>query len=78
MWEEKNRDRGPDDQFLARRLTMEDKPVALRGLFRHTWSERALIAMVLALLELVRLQAILLGRTRISAKSSSRSTPASM
>jgi segregation and condensation protein A len=39
---------------------MEDKPVALRRLLSHTRSERALIAMFLALLELVRLQAILL------------------
>jgi segregation and condensation protein A len=41
-------------QFLARRLTMEDKPVALRRLLSHTRSERALIAMFLALLEMVR------------------------
>lgn len=47
-------------QFLGRRLTMEDKPVALRRLLSHTKSERALVAMFLALLELVRLQAILL------------------
>jgi segregation and condensation protein A len=47
-------------QFLARRLTMEDKPIALRRLLSHAHSERALIAMFLALLELVRLQAILL------------------
>jgi segregation and condensation protein A len=47
-------------QFLTRRLTLEDKPIALRRLLRHTRSERALIAMFLALLELVRLQAILL------------------
>jgi segregation and condensation protein A len=39
---------------------MQDKPVALRRLLSHTHSERALIAMFLALLELVRLQAILL------------------
>jgi segregation and condensation protein A len=39
---------------------MEDKPVALRRLLSHTRSERALIAMFLALLELVRMQAILL------------------
>jgi segregation and condensation protein A len=51
-------------QFLARRLTMEDKPVALRRLLSHTRSERALIAMFLALLELVRLQAILLRQDR--------------
>jgi segregation and condensation protein A len=51
-------------QFLARRLTLEDKPVALRRLLTHTHSERALIAMFLALLELVRLQAILLRQDR--------------
>jgi segregation and condensation protein A len=47
-------------QYLSRRLNMEDKPVALRRLLSHTRSERSLIAMFLALLELVRLQAILL------------------
>jgi segregation and condensation protein A len=47
-------------QFLSRRLSMEDKPLALRKLLSHSRSERALIAMFLALLELVRLQAILL------------------
>ena len=51
-------------QFLARRLTMDDKPVALRRLLSHTHSERALIAMFLALLELVRVQAILLRQDR--------------
>ena len=51
-------------EFLARRLTMEDKPVALRRMLSHTKSERALIAMFLALLELVRLQAILLRQDR--------------
>jgi len=51
-------------QFLTRRLTMEEKPVALRRLLSHTRSEKALIAMFLALLELVRLQAILLRQDR--------------
>jgi segregation and condensation protein A len=51
-------------QFLARRLTMEDRPIALRRLLSHTHSERALIAMFLALLEMVRLQAILLRQDR--------------
>ncbi len=51
-------------KFLSRRLTMEDKPVALRRLLAHTKSERALIAMFLALLELVRLQAIVLRQDR--------------
>jgi segregation and condensation protein A len=39
---------------------MEDKPVSLRRLLHSTHSERALICMFLAMLELVRLQAILL------------------
>jgi segregation and condensation protein A len=51
-------------QFLGRRLMMEDKPIALRKLLSHTRSERALIAMFLALLELVRLQAVLLRQDR--------------
>ena len=51
-------------QFLARRLNMEDKPVALRRLLSHTRRERALIAIFLALLEMVRMQAILLRQDR--------------
>jgi segregation and condensation protein A len=51
-------------QFLARLLNMEDKPVALRRLLSHTHSERALIAIFLALLEMVRIQAILLRQDR--------------
>ena len=51
-------------QFLSRRLSIEDKPIALRKLLSHTRSERALVAMFLALLELVRLQAVLLRQDR--------------
>jgi len=51
-------------QFLARRLTLEDKPISLRRLLSQTRSTRALIAMFLALLELVRLQAVLLRQDR--------------
>ncbi len=50
--------------YLRRRLTMEDRPVSLRQLLRpgarSTRSERTVICTFLALLELVRLQAILL------------------
>jgi segregation and condensation protein A len=46
--------------FVRRRLIVEDKPVSLRRLLANTRSEKALICMFLALLELVRLQAILL------------------
>ena len=51
-------------QFLTRRLSMEDRPLALRKMLAHTKSSRALVAMFLALLELVRLQAILLRQDR--------------
>jgi segregation and condensation protein A len=51
-------------RFLGRRLNMEDKPVSLSRLLSHTHSPRALIATFLALLELVRLQAILLRQDR--------------
>jgi len=51
-------------QFLGRRLAMEDRPISLRRLLGNTKSQRALVAMFLALLELVRLQAILLHQDR--------------
>lgn len=46
--------------YVKRRLLMEDKPISLRRLLHNTHTERALICMFLAMLELVRLQAILL------------------
>ncbi len=51
-------------RFLSRRLTMEDRPVALRKLLSNMRSQRSLICMFLALLELVRLQAVLLRQDR--------------
>jgi segregation and condensation protein A len=50
--------------FVRRRLIMEHKPVALRRLLANTRSEKALICMFLALLELVRLQAVLLRQEK--------------
>jgi len=46
--------------YVRRRLLMEDKPISLRKLLHNAKSERALICTFLAMLELVRLQAILL------------------
>jgi segregation and condensation protein A len=46
--------------YVKRRLVMEDHPVSLRRLLHSTHSERALICLFLAMLELVRLQAVLL------------------
>jgi len=55
-------------EFVRRRLMMEDRPVALSKLLSHTRSTGAVIAMFLALLELVRLQAILLRQDRAFAE----------
>jgi segregation and condensation protein A len=46
--------------YVKRRLLMEDKPVSLKRMLHNTHTERALICMFLAMLELVRLQAVLL------------------
>ena len=46
--------------FVKRRLLMEDRPVSLGRLLGNVRSERALICTFLAMLELVRLQAVLL------------------
>ncbi len=51
-------------EFVRRRLMMEDRPVALSRLLANTRSTGAIVAMFLALLELVRLQAILLRQDR--------------
>ena len=50
--------------FIRRRLLFEDHPVALRRLLQHTHSQAALICCFLGLLELVRLQAIVLRQDR--------------
>ncbi len=47
-------------EYVKRRLLMEEKPVSLRRLLQKTHTERAVICMFLAMLELVRLQAVLL------------------
>ena len=46
--------------YTKRRLLMEERPVSLRRLLHTSHTERAVICMFLALLELVRLQAVLL------------------
>jgi segregation and condensation protein A len=51
-------------QFVKQRLLMEDRPISLRKLLSNTKSERALICTFLAMLELVRLQAILLRQSQ--------------
>src|SRR5438128_1816125 len=45
-------------QYLHRRLTIESRPIRLKQMLRNVPSRAALVCMFLALLELVRLQAI--------------------
>ncbi len=52
--------------FVKRRLLLEDKPVSLRRLLHTSHTERAVICMFLAMLELVRLQAVLLHQPVVS------------
>jgi len=52
-------------EFFRRRLLMEDRPIRLKRLLQHITSRNALISSFLALLELVRLQAILLRQERV-------------
>lgn len=51
--------------YLRRRLALEDRPIRLRQLLRNIASQHALVCMFLALLELVRLQAIQLRQDRL-------------
>jgi len=51
--------------YVRQRLLMEDRPISLRKLLHNTKSERALICTFLAMLELVRLQAILLRQPEL-------------
>ena len=46
--------------YVKRRLLLEDRPISLRRVLRSVRSERGLICTFLAMLELVRLQAVLL------------------
>jgi segregation and condensation protein A len=51
--------------FLRRRLALEDRPIYLKQILRNLNSRQALVCMFLALLELVRLQAIQLRQDRL-------------
>ena len=51
--------------YLRRRLSLEDRPMRLKQLLRNISSQHALVCMFLALLELVRLQAIQLRQERL-------------
>jgi len=51
--------------YLRRRLSLEDRPIRLKQLLMRIPSRQALVCMFLALLELVRLQAIQLRQDRL-------------
>jgi len=51
--------------YLRRRLMLEDRPVRLKQLLRNVNSRQTLVCMFLALLEMVRLQAIQLRQDRL-------------
>ncbi len=51
--------------YLRRRLSLEDRPVRLKQLLMRIPSRQALVCMFLALLELVRLQAIQVRQERL-------------
>ena len=46
--------------YVRRRMMLEDKPIGLKQVLRHLNSQRALVCAFLAVLELVRLQAVIL------------------
>jgi segregation and condensation protein A len=46
-------------QYVHRRLSLEEKPIRLKALLKHLNSRNALVCAFLALLELIRLQAVL-------------------
>ena len=51
--------------YLKRRLTLEDRPVRLKQMLGNVNSRQALICMFLALLEMVRLQAVQLRQDKL-------------
>jgi segregation and condensation protein A len=52
-------------EHLRRRLALEDRPIRLKQMLRNVESRQALVCMFLALLEMVRLQAIQLRQDRL-------------
>jgi segregation and condensation protein A len=52
-------------EYLRRRLAMEGRPIRLKQMLRNVESRQALVCMFLALLEMVRLQAIQLRQDRL-------------
>jgi segregation and condensation protein A len=62
--------------YLRRRLSLEERPVRLKQILRNVNSHSALICMFLALLEMVRLQAILVRQDSLFGEIFVRKQPA--
>jgi segregation and condensation protein A len=62
--------------YLRRRLSLEEKPIRLKQILRNVNSQGALICIFLALLELVRLQAILVRQDHLFGEIFIRKQPA--
>jgi segregation and condensation protein A len=58
--QEENVSVGQMIQYVRRRLMLEERPIALKQMFRSLQTRQALVCAFLAVLELVRLQAVLL------------------
>jgi segregation and condensation protein A len=52
-------------EYMRRRLTLEDKPVRLKQVLRTLQTHNALVCAFLAVLELVRLQAVQLRQDKV-------------
>src|SRR3974390_562820 len=52
-------------KYLRQRLSLENRPVRLKQILRNVESRQALVCMFLAMLELVRLQAVQLRQDRL-------------
>jgi segregation and condensation protein A len=52
-------------EYLHRRLSIEERPIRLKQMLRNVQSRAALVCMFLALLELIRLQAIQVRQDRV-------------
>ena len=61
--------------YLRRRLSLEDRPIRLKQILRNVNSRQALVCMFLALLELVRLQAVQVRQERMFGEILSASIP---
>lgn len=63
--DEENVSVGSMIDYVRRRMMVEDKPIRLKYVFRHLNSQRALVCAFLAVLELVRLQAVVLRQESV-------------